>query len=148
MARKKVPYTQGEFTPTNPEKYVGTYPIVARSSWEFAVMRMADKHPSIIQWASEPVRIPYMHPIKQRGSVYVPDFLFIYEDRKGKRHAELIEVKPSHQAKINENADLYTRAQVAINAAKWSAAQRFCKNNGLRFRVITESDIFQNPRKR
>ena len=148
MARKKVPYTQGEFTPTNPDKYVGTYPIMARSSWEFTVMRMADKHPSIIQWASEPVRIPYYNPIKRRQSVYIPDFLFIYEDRQGKRHAELIEVKPAHQSKLNENADLYTRAQVAVNAFKWDQARKWCDRNGLRFRVITQQDIFQNPKKR
>ena len=147
MARK-THYTQGHYTPMNPDKYVGTYPIVARSSWEFAVMRMADKHPSIIQWASEPMRIPYYNPIKRRQSVYVPDFLFIYEDRQGKRHAELIEVKPAHQAKLNENADLYTRTQVATNAFKWDAAQKFCKRNGLRFRVVTENSLFQSPRKR
>ena len=147
MARR-VNYTQGDFTPTNPDKYVGTYPIRARSSWEFAVMRMADKHPSIIQWASEPVRIPYYNPIKGRQSVYVPDFLFIYEDRKGRRHAELIEVKPAKQSRLDEKADLHTRAQVATNSYKWDAANKWCKRNGLKFRVITEDQIFQNPKKR
>lgn len=139
-------YTQGTFTPANPDKYVGTYPIVARSSWEFAVMRMADKHPAIIQWASEPVKIPYYNPVKQRQSVYVPDFLFVYEDRRGQRHAELIEVKPSSQSRLSERQDLHTRVQVAINAAKWSQAQKWCKRNGLRFRVIDETHIFRNHR--
>lgn len=145
MAKK---YTQGTFTPSNPDKYVGAYPIVARSSWEFAVMRMADKHPAIIQWASEPVKIPYYNPVKQRQSVYVPDFLFVYEDRNNRRHAELIEVKPLKETQISEKHNLYTRAQVAMNAAKWDSAQKWCKRNGLRFRVITENDLFRNHRPR
>jgi hypothetical protein len=28
--------------------------------------------------------------------------------------------------------------------AKWAAAKEFCKNYGMRFRVVTEQDIFQN----
>jgi hypothetical protein len=39
------------------------------------------------------------------------------------------------------------RAIVAINYAKWSAAQAWCKNNGLTFRLITEDDIFRNGKK-
>lgn len=146
MARRGK-YVQGEFTPQNPGKYVGTYPIIARSSWEFAVMRMADQHQAIIQWASEPIKIPYYNPVKQKQSVYIPDFLFVYEDRQGRRHAELIEVKPASQSKLNENADLHTRLQVAVNAHKWDAANKWCKRNGLKFRIITETEIFQNHKR-
>jgi hypothetical protein len=34
------------------------------------------------------------------------------------------------------------RAVVAINYAKWAAAQKWCARQGLHFRVITENDLF------
>mgnify|MGYP000147364238 CR=1 FL=1 len=40
------------------------------------------------------------------------------------------------------------RAIVAVNYAKWAAAQAWCKRNGLTFRVVTEEDIFHQGRKR
>jgi hypothetical protein len=36
------------------------------------------------------------------------------------------------------------RAIVAINYAKWAAAQKWCKQQGLTFRVITEDDLMRN----
>jgi hypothetical protein len=33
---------------------------------------------------------------------------------------------------------------VAINMAKWAAADAWCKANNMRFRVVTEHDIFKN----
>lgn len=140
-------YRQGKFVPTNPDKYVGTYPILARSSWEFAVMRKFDKHPSILQWASESIKIPYYNPIKRKQSIYVPDFLIVYEDKNGKRHAELIEVKPIAQASLQEAKSKYDKLSLAVNAAKWDAASKFCQRNGMRFRIITERDLFFNPKR-
>ena len=39
-------YVQGQYKPINPEKYVGTYPIVFRSSWEHKVMVLFDTNPN------------------------------------------------------------------------------------------------------
>jgi hypothetical protein len=39
------------------------------------------------------------------------------------------------------------RAAVAVNYAKWDAAQKWCRQQGLTFRVITEDDMFRNGRK-
>jgi hypothetical protein len=36
------------------------------------------------------------------------------------------------------------RAIVAINYAKWDAATKWARANGLTFRVITENDMFHN----
>jgi hypothetical protein len=36
------------------------------------------------------------------------------------------------------------RAVVAINYAKWAAAQAWCRRAGIHFRVITEDDLFTN----
>ena len=38
------------------------------------------------------------------------------------------------------------RAVVAVNYAKWAAAQKWCTRQGLSFRVITENDMFANGR--
>jgi hypothetical protein len=40
------------------------------------------------------------------------------------------------------------QAQVAINAAKWTAAQEWCQRKGIRFKVINEDQIFQTKKKR
>jgi hypothetical protein len=38
------------------------------------------------------------------------------------------------------------RAVVAINYAKWDAATKWARRNGMTFRVITENDMFANGR--
>jgi hypothetical protein len=57
--------------------------------------------------------------------------------------AELIEIKPKKQSLLEDRMNQRDRAIVAINHFKWEAAQRWCKSNGLKFRVITEDDIFR-----
>ena len=37
---------------------------------------------------------------------------------------------------------------VAVNAAKWTAAQEWCSRKGIRFKVINEDQIFQTNKKR
>jgi hypothetical protein len=68
----------------------------------------------------------------------------VYNDKKQKKVAELIEVKPNNQAKfesVGKNAQ--NRAALVVNRAKWEAANKWAKNKGIRFRVLTESDIFK-----
>ena len=67
-------FHQGIYQVKNDQKYVGSKSPRFRSSWELTFMRMCDSHPSIIQWSSEPVRIPYKHPFTGKQSMYVPDF--------------------------------------------------------------------------
>ena len=111
-------------------------------------MRMADQHPGILHWASESIKIPYYNPIKQRNSIYVPDFLLVYQDRTGNRRAEVIEVKPASQSSLKEAKTKGDQYALAVNAAKWEAAVKFCKKNGMNFRVITERELFSNGRNR
>lgn len=132
----------GEFIPKNPSKYVGSYPIIYRSSWELAFMRKADSHPNIINWASETIKIPYYNPITSKYTVYVPDFLVVYEDKNGKRHQELIEIKPKSQTVLSEAKSRRDKLSLAINAAKWKAAAAWCRKHNIFFRVMTEEDIF------
>jgi hypothetical protein len=140
-------FSQGEFMPKNPQKLVGNYKPVYRSSWEFKVMTLLDNHPNVINWASESISIPYNNPFKPpspRGynSTYIPDFLIVYKDKFGKTRAELVEVKPAKEA-IAENAkSKKDKAALVINTSKWAAAMSYCKKNGLTFRILTENDIF------
>lgn len=139
---KKTKFESGKFTPSNPEKYTGPRVPRYRSSWELTFMRMCDRHPNIVSWASEPIRIPYMNPLTNKLSVYVPDFLMVYEDKKGNRKQELIEVKPAKETHLSEARSQGDRMRYAVNMAKWRAAAVFCKNHGLGFKVINENELF------
>jgi hypothetical protein len=76
----------------------------------------------------------------------VPDFLITYRTRNNQVRAELIEIKPKKQSVVESKMSSRDRAVIAINYAKWDAATRWCKRQGLMFRVITEQDMFHNGR--
>lgn len=142
-------FSQGVYAVKNLEKYVGKGLPKYRSSWELTFMMFCDNNPSIQQWASESVKIPYRDPLTGKQTIYVPDFLITYIDKEMKRHAELIEIKPANQTlkeKVGKNP--YNQAQYVKNMAKWSAASDWARNHGLKFRIINEQDIFHNPKKR
>lgn len=135
-------YSQGEFIPKNPHKLVGNARPVYRSSWELAMMTYLDSHPSVIQWASESIKIPYTNPLTGKRSQYVPDFLILYIDKDGKQHAEVVEVKPKKEALAESARSKRDKAFLIINTAKWAACMSYCRKNGLVFRVITEDQLF------
>ena len=140
-------FAQGVYTVKNAGKYVGHREPRYRSSWVNVFMNFCDTNENVMQWASEPVRISYRHPLTGRMTTYVPDFIVTYRGPNNTTRAELIEIKPKSQSIIEDRQSQRDRAVVAINYAKWAAAQAWCKQNGLTFRVITESDIFRNGRK-
>lgn len=139
-------YVQGKYTPVNPEKYVGTYPIVFRSSWEHKVMVLFDSNPNFMSWASEPIKIPYKNPFTGKYTVYVPDFVVTYVDAKGNQKAEIIEVKPAKETFLEQAKSPRAKAAVALNTFKWQAAQAFARSHGMTFRVMNEGNIFNNPK--
>lgn len=138
-------FAQGRFNPKFPEKYVGRKTPLYRSSWEFAFMKFCDENPNVEKWASEAIKIPYLNPLTGKQTVYVPDFFIAYSDKKGKKRAELIEVKPDNQTTLESaGRSKYKQAQVVLNMAKWEAARAWCKDKGLFFRVVTEKDMFHS----
>ena len=142
-------FAQGKFTMKNPEKYVGTKTPMARSSWEFVFMRMLDEHPGVEKWASESIQIPYRDPLTGRYTIYVPDFFIVYSDKNGKSHAEVVEVKPASQTlreKVGKSA--YNQEQYIKNLAKWEAANAWCRQKNVKFRVVNESEIFHQGARR
>ena len=136
-------FAQGVYKVTNPLKYVGKREPRYRSGWELAFMRFCDTNDNILQWASESIVIPYRHPLTGKMTNYVPDFLITYRTRDNRMCAEVIEIKPKKQSVLESKASARDRAVVAINYSKWDAATKWCRRQGLQFRVITEDDIFR-----
>lgn len=141
-------WAQGFYTPKNPEKYIGIKKPRYRSSWEFAFMTFADNNNKVIKWASESIQIPYRNPLTGKNTIYVPDFLIMYQDKSGQILTELIEIKPKKQTIIEEKVtSARDRAAIVVNYAKWDACKNWCKRNGITFRVITEDSLFVNGKR-
>ena len=145
MARN---FQQGTYTVMNQHKYAGKGAPKFRSGWELAFMRFCDSNDHIITWSSESIQIPYRHLLTGKNTRYIPDFLIQYRNKNNQVVTELIEIKPKKQSIIESKANNRDRAVVAVNYAKWDAAQKWCKRNGLVFRVVTEEDIFYQGKKR
>jgi hypothetical protein len=142
-------FAQGRFEMKNPDKYIGKKTPLARSSWEFVFMRMLDEHPGVQNWASESIQIPYRDPLTGKYTIYVPDFFIVYVDKNKNKHAEVVEVKPANQTfreAVGKNAA--RQAEYVKNLAKWEAAAAWCKQQGIKFRVVNEGDIFHQGSKR
>ena len=128
-------FAQGKYTLKNPTKYVGRRTPTYRSSWEFAFMKFCDENPSIQAWASEAVKIPYRNPLTGKA-------------KKGKNMVELIEVKPDNQTiKENLGKSRHNQLHYVLNQAKWEAASKYAKSKGIKFRVITEKDMFHQGKR-
>lgn len=141
-------WAQGIYEVQNPQKYIGKGKPRYRSGWEFTFMRFCDNNDKILKWASESISIPYRNPFTGKSTVYIPDFLIVYQDRTGKVISEMIEIKPKKQTLIEEKVkNAKDRAVVALNHAKWQAASAYCNRLGITFRVITEDQLFYNGRR-
>lgn len=144
---------KGTFVPKHPEKYVGANVnnIQYRSGWEQQVFMVLDTHPNVLGWSSETVSVPYQNPLTGKWSMYIPDLLVVYLDKSGRKHCEMVEIKPLKEVpgaviltekgrprRLSERDKLVQ----AINAAKWQAASVFCAKRGWLFRVATEKSLF------
>jgi hypothetical protein len=141
-------FANGFYQITNPDKYVGKKVPHFRSSWEHTFMRFCDENPAVLQWASEAIHIPYRNPFTNKNTIYVPDFMIMYVNKNGEKFGELIEIKPSTQTTLESARSPRDQAAAVLNMHKWQAAQAWCSQNGLRFRVVTENDIFHQGRAR
>ena len=141
-------FAQGVYKVQNANKYVGKKEPRYRSGWEHAFMRFCDNNDNIVQWASEAIQIPYRHPLTGKNTIYVPDFFIVYRTKDNQTRAEVVEIKPKKQSVLESKANARDRAIVAVNYAKWDAATKWCRRQGLMFRVITEDDIFHQGSKK
>jgi hypothetical protein len=136
-------FARGKFTMKNPAKYVGTKTPTYRSSWEWSFMNFCDTNENVQKWASEAVQIPYRDPLTGKHTVYVPDFFIQYVDKANRVLTELIEIKPASQSILERvGKNKYNQAQFIKNQAKWAAASIWCKQQGIKFRIVNENDLF------
>jgi hypothetical protein len=145
MAKK---FAQGIYEVANPQKYVGKGKPKYRSGWEMMFFRFCDNNPSILQWASESITIPYRNPLTGKQTIYIPDIFMVYENKHGQKIAEIIEIKPSSQTSMTEARSSRDKAAVVLNHAKWQAATAYCNRMGLKFRIVTENELFRNGKAR
>jgi Straboviridae/Kyanoviridae head completion nuclease len=142
---------RGLFRPLHPEKYAGdARQIVYRSRLELALMRRLDSSPSVIAWASEPLVVPW-EDARGRQRRYIPDFLVRTRSKTGLTETLLIEVKPRSQsprhAKLATTSKKSRRTLVAeamtidANRRKWESAERFAAAHGMKFKVMTETEL-------
>lgn len=150
MARINV-WKQGKFEAKNPNKYKGSLPIIYRSSWEHRVFYFLDHNPSIIEWASESIVIPYVYQIDNKPHRYFVDVNFIVNDRHGNQKRYLIEIKPFDQTippimpkkKSPKAVQRYNKAIMTFqkNQDKWTHARAWAQKNGYIFDIWTEKTL-------
>jgi len=135
---------KGIYKPTNPKKYVGDpNRIVYRSMLERRFMRYCDLSENVIFWSSEELSIIYRNPIDKKIHRYFPDF--IIKMKTGKRY--MIEIKPDRQTRPPKKPKRQTKSfmreslEYVKNQAKWKAAQYYCEDNDLEFKLVTEKEL-------
>ena len=138
----------GFYKPKNPRKYRGNPSrIVYRSLWERKYMIYCDNTPSILEWGSEEVIIPYRSPIDGKAHRYYPDFYIKVREKSGKISKYIIEIKPKKQTKPPYGKDKRTKAYrnavltFAKNKAKWNAAENYCDDRQMKFLILTEDHL-------
>ena len=139
---------KSKYKPRNPRKYKGNpNNIVCRSNWEKKFCQRCDTNENILLWASEEFSIPYVSPLDRRVHQYYPDFLIKVQEGGGAIRDYVIEVKPKRQcippkrkSKVTKSY-IYEAKTYEVNKAKWRAAEDWCKDRRLIFKVITEDEL-------
>lgn len=139
---------KGRYRVINPSKYRGdSQDVTYRSSWELKFMKWCDTNPSVLEWGSETIIIPYTSPVDNRVHRYFVDFYIKVQDRNGKINRYLVEIKPAKFTKPPEIPARKTRRfvqevfQYGTNQAKWKAADEYCIERSMKFLVLTEVDL-------
>jgi hypothetical protein len=139
---------KGKFPIKNKLKYKGDPDnIIFRSLWERKFMKYCDSCESVLEWASEPIAIPYISPIDKRMHRYFPDFYVKILEADGTIRRSIIEIKPAKQTvapikpKRTTKGFIYESIQWSKNQAKWASARVLCEDNGMNFQIFTESDL-------
>ena len=139
---------KSRYKPTNPQKYTGNpNNIICRSSWERKFCQWCDRKDNVISWASEEISIPYVSPKDNRIHRYYPDFLIKVKEYNNKIQTYVVEVKPKKRTlppkprKRITKSYIYECTTYAVNQAKWKAANEFCKDNRINFKIVTEDEL-------
>lgn len=148
MLHKKGDFKKGIYRPKNSKKYVGLSHPTYKSSWELYFFKWCDNNPSVLEWSSESVVIPYISPIDNSvHRYYVDNAIVLNEGNKKVKY--LVEIKPhkqtippSHKGNKKESTIIHEQVTYSVNKAKWEAADTWAKNNGYKFLILTENELF------
>lgn len=139
---------KGKFRTKNPAKYKGDINnIVYRSLWELRFMKWCDTNPSVEEWGSETIIVPYISPLDRKVHRYFVDFYIKVKDKTGRVEKYLIEIKPERFTKPPEIPQKKTKRfvdevfQYGVNEAKWKAAFEYCQDRNMKFIILTEKDL-------
>ena len=141
----------GKFTPKNRNKYKGNpKKIVYRSLWERSFMKYCDINPSILEWSSEEIIIPYYSPVDKKYRRYFPDFFIKSLNRDGTISKKIIEIKPKKQTvppkkpKKKRSKGYLTESKTYVtNHSKWEAAKKYCEKRKWIFQILTEDHLYK-----
>ena len=140
---------KGKYQPINYRKYKGDpTKVIYRSLWEKKFMVWCDKNQQVLEWGSEEIVIPYLSPKDGRTHRYYPDFYMKLKNNQGAITRYIIEIKPRYQV-VGPKKDKIKRTKryleeqrtFAINKAKWRAAEIYCANRQMKFKILTEKEL-------
>ena len=121
---------KGRYNPVNPKKYKGNpQNIIYRSLWERKFMVYCDTNDKVLEWGSEEIIIPYISPWD------------------GKKHRYFPDLKPKKQTRPPKPVERKTKRWIkevrtfGINEAKWKHATKWCKDNDMEFKILTEEEL-------
>ena len=139
---------KGRYNPVNPNKYKGnSQNIIYRSLWERKFMVYCDTNDKILEWGSEEIIIPYISPWDGKVHRYFPDFYIKVRQSSGNLKKFIIEVKPKKQTRPPKPVERKTKRWInevrtfGINEAKWKHATKWCKDNDMEFKILTEEEL-------
>ena len=141
-------YLQGKYIVRNKKKYMGDHNnVVYRSSWELKFLAWCDNNPSVVEFSSEEIVIPYKSPVDGKYHRYFVDCFVKVKDKDGNIKSYLIEIKPKKQTKEPVIQRRVTKRYITevttwgVNQAKWKAATEYCLDRGWDFKLITEDHL-------
>ena len=139
---------KGRYNPVNPKKYKGnSQNIIYRSLWERKFMVYCDTNDKVLEWGSEEIIIPYISPWDGKVHRYFPDFYIKVKQSSGNIKKFIIEVKPKKQTRPPKPVERKTKRWInevrpfGINEAKWKHATKWCKDNDMEFKILTEEEL-------
>ena len=110
-------------------------------------MVFLDANPSVVQWSSEEIVIPYLSPVDRKVHRYFPDFYVKVRDKEGKIREMVWEIKPKKESSPPKKRSRVTQKYISevvtwgVNEAKWRAAEEYCLDRNWQFKVLTEEDL-------
>ncbi len=124
-------FKQGYYKPHNPNKYIGTGPIIYRSSWERKFCHWCDYNNDVIGWASEPFSIKYFNILDNKFHNYFPDF-YVKLDTNGVTIEYIVEIKPKAQLQKPKPPKRKTAKALAnFKIGYETYVRNLCKNDAL-----------------